>query len=114
MLEQKSKKSSSFISKLKHAFAVKDAEELNADDLDFLDKIVKRICKRRMNVPASFFFHILTPLNYISSQAMIALEPLLGPFFKQEDYQRVIKILSNREGLKIFVDKLENYKEQNE
>jgi len=112
--EQKLKKSSSFFSRLKYAFAVKDAEPLNQDDLEFLDKITNKIKRRRMNIPAGFFFHMLTPLNFISSQALVVLEPLLGPFFKEEDYKRVIKILSNREGLKIFVDKLEGINSKNE
>jgi len=112
--ELKLKKNNSFFTKFKKAFAVKDAEPLNKEDLEFLDKIIDKIKRRKMSVPAAFFFHMLTPLNFITSQTLVVLEPLLGPFFKDEDYQRVIKILSNREGLKIFVDKLESYKGKNE
>ena len=114
MSELKLKKNNSFFTKFKKAFAVKDAEPLNKEDLEFLDKIIDKIKRRKMSVPAAFFFHMLTPLNFITSQTLVVLEPLLGPFFKDEDYQRVIKILSNREGLKIFVDKLESYKGKNE
>ena len=100
--------------KLSHAFAVNEGEALKPEDLEFLQKVVDIIKRRKMEIPAAFFFHMLTPLNFVSSQALIVLEPLLGPFFKQEDYERIVRILSHRQGMQIFVDKLENIRGKNE
>ncbi|GAB4313319.1 MAG: hypothetical protein Kow0059_04500 [Candidatus Sumerlaeia bacterium] len=67
-----------------------------------------------MAVPGAFFFHVLTPLNYVSSQALVVLEPFLGPFVPEEDYRRVVRILANRNGLRLFVSKLESTRENHE
>jgi hypothetical protein len=94
--------------KLKHAFAVaKDTEPLAEEDIALLDKAATFIVRRRLSLPAEMLLEALTPLNFIGSQAMVVLEPLLGPFFPRDDYARIIKILSRRDGLNIFIQRIE-------
>lgn len=100
--------------RLRHAFAVSDGPELSGEDIDFLDRLADKIRRRGMAVPASFFFHHCTPLNYVGSQTLVVLEPFIGPFVKPEDYERIVRILANRDGLRLFVDKLEENRENNE
>jgi len=93
--------------KLQHAFAVKQ-EPLPADgDYTVLDKAARFIVKRRLEVPAIMALQSMTPLNFISSQALVVLEPFLGPFFKQEDYQKIVEILEHRDGIELFIQRIE-------
>lgn len=107
-------KKSDLRSRLRHAFAVNDAPALDEGDHAFLERIAGLIRRRGMAVPAAFFFHFCTPLNYVGSQALVVLEPFLGPFIKPEDYERAVRVLSNRDGLRAFVDKLETPRETHE
>jgi hypothetical protein len=95
--------------KLKHAFAVApDTEPLAEEDIALLDRAARFLVRRRMSLPAEMLLEALTPLNFIGSQAMVVLEPLLGPFFPRGDYARVIKILSRRDGLNTFIQRIES------
>lgn len=94
-------------SKLKHAFAVKQ-EPLPADgDYAVLDKAAQFIVKRRLEAPAIIALQSMTPLNFIGSQALIVLQPFLGPFFAEVDYQKVIEILEHRDGIELFIQRIE-------
>jgi hypothetical protein len=95
--------------KLKHAFAVESENEpLTAEDTALLEKAAGFIARRRLTLPAVMLLEVLTPLSFLTSQAMIVLEPLLGPFFPRDDYARVIKILSRRDGFGLFMRRIED------
>jgi hypothetical protein len=92
---------------LKHAFVVKQ-EPLPADgDYTVLDKAARFIVKRRLEAPVIMALQSMTPLNFIGSQALIVIEPFLGPFFKQEDYQKIVEILEHRDGIELFIQRIE-------
>jgi hypothetical protein len=93
---------------LRHAFSVKeDAEPLTAADEELLEKAARFVARRRLTAPAVMLLEVLTPLSFLSSQAMIVLEPLLGPFFPRDSYARIIKILSRRDGFNVFIQHIE-------
>ncbi|MCX7918839.1 MAG: hypothetical protein N3A72_04365 [bacterium] len=93
--------------KFKQAFAVQQ-EPLPADkDYAILDKAAEFIVKRRLAAPAIIALQSMTPLNFIGSQALIVIEPFLSPFFKQEDYQKIIEILEHRDGIELFIQRIE-------
>lgn len=93
--------------KLKNAFAVKQ-EPLPVDgDYPVLDKAAQFIVKRHLEAPAILALQSMTPLNFVGSQALIVLQPLIGPFFGEQDYEKLIEILEHRDGLELFVQKIE-------
>ena len=93
--------------RVKHAFAVKQ-EPLDPNaNYAILDKAAQFIAKRHLQAPAIMALQSMTPLNFIGSQALIVIEPFLGPFFKQEDYQKIIEILEHRDGIELFIQRIE-------
>jgi len=53
-----------------------------------LKKVSDEIVKRRLTVPAIFLLESCSPLNFIGSQAMIALEPFVRAIFDFPDYRK--------------------------
>jgi hypothetical protein len=93
--------------KLKQAFAVKQAPLPADGDYTVLDKAAQFIAKRHLTAPAIMALQSMTPLNFVGSQALIVLQPLIGPFFGEQDYQKLIEILEHRDGLDLFVQRIE-------
>jgi hypothetical protein len=94
--------------KLKHAFAVKQPPLPADGDYAVLDKAAQFIVKRQLAAPAIMALQSMTPLNFIGSQALIVLQPLIGPFFNEPDYRKLIEILEHRDGIELFVQKIES------
>jgi hypothetical protein len=76
-------------------------------DYTVLDKAAQFIVKRHLAAPAIMALQSMTPLNFIGSQALIVLHPLIGPFFAEQDYQKLIEILEHRDGIELFVQRIE-------
>jgi hypothetical protein len=60
-----------------------------------------------MSGPALVVLESLRPLNYVSSQFMVFLEPLVGSFVSTRDYERMAQLLEHRETLQVLSDKIE-------
>jgi hypothetical protein len=106
---EKSAKQTSVREKIRHAFAVNNpADALTDDDLRVLDKAAQLIVRRRMEAPVILFLQTLTPISFLGSQALLVLEPVLGAFFKEEDYKQVVRILEHRDGIDRFILKIEH------
>ena len=96
--------------RVKHAFAVKQ-EPLDPNaNYAILDKAAQFIAKRQLEAPAIMALQSLTPLSFVGSQALVVLEPFLGVFFSEKDYQEVINILEHRDGIELFIQKIEQAK----
>ncbi|MFB3897447.1 MAG: hypothetical protein ACE14V_14205 [bacterium] len=93
--------------KLKHAFAVKQPPLPADGDYTVLDKAAQFIVRRQLVAPAIMALQSMTPLNFIGSQALIVLRPLIGPLFNEPDYQKLIEILEHRDGIELFVQRIE-------
>ncbi len=91
----------------RHAFAVGDVGEPDSDDLAALDRLASHIVIRRMEAPAILFLQSCVPLSYIGSQAMIGLEPIVGPFFPQSDWERLTRIFERRDGVERLLSRIE-------
>jgi len=96
-----------FLATLRHAFAVEAPQGLSPEDLALLERVAKAVVQRRMTGPALVCLESLRPLNYVSSQLMIFLEPLVGSFVATRDYERIAQILEHRESLQVLIDQIE-------
>lgn len=95
--------------KIRHAFAVtNEADALTDEDLRVLDKAVHVIVRKRLEAPVIMFLHTVSPLSFLSSQLLLVLEPIVGPFFKEEDYKQLVRILEHRDGIERFICKIED------
>ncbi len=94
----------------KHAFSLGTSHEnraLNEQELALILKLVAVIKRRKLTVPAAMFLECAQPLNYIGSQMMVFIRPLLTFFFTPAEYDLFQGILEKREGIKKIIEELE-------
>ncbi|MBI3326937.1 MAG: hypothetical protein HYZ81_09580 [Nitrospinae bacterium] len=96
-----------FLAALRHAFAVDTLRVLSAEELDLLDCVARAVVQRRMTGPALVCLESIRPLNYVSSQVMVFLEPLVGNFISTRDYKRIATTLQHRESIQVLITKIE-------
>ncbi len=83
-------------------------EDISKDETErILNKAADEIVKRRLTVPAIFILESCRPLNFIGSQALIALEPFIQAIFSIPDYRKFALIIENDENIKKFVEIIE-------
>ena len=86
-------------SRLRHAFAPTSAEPLSSADLALLERAADVIVQRGMATPAVLFLESLGPMNFLGSQALHFLTPILSVVFAQRDVERVALLLERRDTL---------------
>ncbi len=83
-------------------------EDISKDETErILNKAANEIVKRRLTVPAIFILESCRPLNFIGSQALIALEPFIQAIFSIPDYRKFALIIESDENIKKFVEIIE-------
>ena len=93
---------------LVHAFSVEDPQHtFSAEDEALLGRVAKYIAARRMMVPAILFLESMRPLNFVGSQVMVFLQPILASFFSAQDYKRLSEILEKRQSIDVLIRKIE-------
>ena len=112
--DSKESKRTSFRQKIIHAFQVKEEVGFTEEELALLDKIAGFISRRGLEAPAIFGLVAVKPLSFLGSQLLIFLQPFLVPFFNEFDYQNLVNILSRRNGIEIFIQKIEEYARRRE
>jgi len=86
-------------SKFREAFAPEPAEPLSSADLALLERAADVIVQRGMAIPAVLFLESLGPMNFLGSQALHFLTPILSVVFEQRDVERVALLLERRDTL---------------
>jgi len=89
----------SFMSRLRHAFAIPDGPPLDADDIALLTRLADVVVQRRLAAPANLILESVGPLNFLGSQALHALTPLLDLAVPAADVQRLARLLERRDTL---------------
>ena len=85
--------------KFREAFAPAPAEPLSPADLALLERAADVIVQRGMATPAVLFLESLGPMNFLGSQALHFLTPILSVVFAQRDVERVALLLERRDTL---------------
>ena len=98
------------IEQFKHAFAigpppgpVGKARELP----EFLERIAKGVVDRGLETPAVIALESVIPLNFLGSQVMYAVWPLVKMVADGVDFQEVATALEDRETLRELVMRIE-------
>lgn len=86
-------------SKLQDAFATAPAEPLSSADLALLERAAEVIVQRDMATPAVLFLESVGPMNFLGSQALHFLTPILHVVFPERDVRRVALLLERRDVL---------------
>ena len=85
---------------LAHAFAVETGPALlSQEDEALLDRIAAAIVRRGLASPAVLFLEAFAPLNFLGSQALHAIAPLLELAGGAADAERLAAVLERREAV---------------
>ncbi|HIE03342.1 MAG TPA: hypothetical protein EYP61_01145 [Candidatus Latescibacteria bacterium] len=94
--------------KLRTAFSVEE-EELSEEELALVEKVARAVARRGLAIPAVMFLESVRPLNFIGSQAMMFLEPMVRSVLPSKDYTKFAEILEKREGLEALIRRIEKF-----
>lgn len=83
---------------LRHAFAVQpETQPLAIEDVQLLERIADTIVKRGMAAPATMFLESMGPMNFLGSQALHFLTPILDCAFNTKEVEQVARLLERRD-----------------
>jgi hypothetical protein len=83
---------------LSHAFSTKSgAEVFTIEDLALLERMADAVVKRGMTAPATVFLESLGPMNFLGSQALYFLTPIVEWAFNAKEVEQVARLLERRE-----------------
>lgn len=85
---------------LRHAFALQPEEQtLAAEEQALLEKIATAIVARQMTGPAVLFLESVGPMNFLGSQALHFLTPILDLVCDSREIERAARLLERREAI---------------
>lgn len=86
---------------LQHAFAIQQPSDADwsATELALLDRVADAIVKRGMAAPATMFLESLGPMNFLGSQALHFMSPIIECAFHASELTQVAHILERRDSL---------------
>ena len=83
---------------LSHAFSTKSgAEAFTIEDLALLERVADAVVKRGMTAPATVFLESLGPMNFLGSQALYFLTPIVEWAFNAKEVEQVAHLLERRD-----------------
>ena len=83
---------------LRHAFAVRpDQEAFTIEDLALLERVATAIVARGMMTPATLFLESIGPMNFLGSQALYFLAPIVEWALDAKEIEHVARLLERRE-----------------
>jgi len=83
---------------LSHAFSTKSgAEAFTIEDLALLERVADAVVKRGMAAPATVFLESLGPMNFLGSQVLYFLTPIVEWAFNAKEVELVARLLERRD-----------------
>lgn len=83
---------------LHHAFAVQpETKPLAVEDVQLLERIAEMIVKRDMAAPATMFLESMAPMNFLGSQALHFITPIIECAFNVKEIEQVARLLERRD-----------------
>ncbi|MEK6784806.1 MAG: hypothetical protein AABY61_04950 [Nitrospirota bacterium] len=83
---------------LRHAFAVQpETESLAIEDVQLLERIAEMVVKRGMAAPATMFLESMGPMNFLGSQALHFITPIIDCVLSAKEVEQVARLLERRD-----------------
>ncbi|MDF0677335.1 MAG: hypothetical protein P0120_23810 [Nitrospira sp.] len=93
---------------LRHAFAVRpETQPLASEDVQFLERIAETIVKRGMAAPATMFLESMGPMNFLGSQALHFITPIIDCVFNAKEVEQVARLLERRDTVTRLISMIE-------
>ena len=86
--------------------------ELTDEDRQLIEWMGEQIVSRRLTAAALFFLESVKPLNFVSSQFLVILSPLLGVFIPKVKYDRLVALLEKRPFIELLLRSMEAKEEE--
>jgi len=80
---------------------------LSREDREMVERFSGKIVKLGMGTPAILFLESVRPLNFIGSQLLHFLSPMIHAFGTFSDYDRLARLLEDRRFIGMFLDTIE-------
>ena len=81
-----------------HAFAVpSDREALASEDRVLLERVADTIVRRGMAAPTVMFLESMIPMNFLGSQALYFMHPIIELAFSANEVEQVAGLLERRD-----------------
>ncbi|MCS6296381.1 MAG: hypothetical protein H8K09_09125 [Nitrospira sp.] len=85
---------------LRHAFALRaEQQTFTTDDLALLDRIADAVVARGMAAPATLFLESIGPMNFLGSQALHFLTPIIECVLTGSELAQIARLLERRDSL---------------
>jgi hypothetical protein len=82
----------------RHAFSTEsDRHPLTMDDVALMERIADVLVRRGMAAPATVFLESMGPMNFLGSQALHFLTPIIDCAFDAKEVEQVARLLERRE-----------------
>ncbi|MDP9131628.1 MAG: hypothetical protein M3M98_00650 [Nitrospirota bacterium] len=93
---------------LRHAFAVRpEQKNMTIEDLALLERVAEAIVARRMATPATLFLESLGPMNFLGSQALHFLSPIIECALSGTELTQIARLLERRDSIPRLVALIE-------
>jgi hypothetical protein len=89
---------------LRHAFVVRpEAQPFSIEDIELMERVADAIVKRGMAAPATVFLESMGPMNFLGSQALHFLTPIIECAFDTREVEQVARLLERRDSISRLV-----------
>jgi hypothetical protein len=93
---------------LSHAFSTTSRTEVfTTEDLALLERVADAVVKRGMAAPATVFLESLGPMNFLGSQALYFLTPIVEWAFQAKEVEQVARLLERRDTISCLIALIE-------
>ena len=93
---------------LRHAFAVQpEPQPLSVEDAELMERVALAIVKRGMAAPATVFLESMGPMNFLGSQALHFLTPIIECAFNAREVEQVARLLERRDTISRLIALIE-------
>ncbi len=94
--------------KIRHAFAIQpETQALTADEQALLEKVALAVVNRRMAGPAVLFLESAGPMNFLGSQALHFLAPILDLTCDAREIEQAAHLLERRDAVPRLIELIE-------
>ena len=92
----------------RHAFATQpEAQPLSVEDVELMERVAVAIVKRGMAAPATVFLESMGPMNFLGSQALHFLTPIIEFAFLAREVEQVARLLERRDTISRLIALIE-------
>lgn len=85
---------------LRHAFAVRPEQAtFTIEDLALLERVADAVVARGMAAPATLFLESMGPMNFLGSQALHFLAPIIECVLTNTELAQIARLLEQRDSI---------------